>query len=382
MAAALRPTTRIAPLLAVTLAAALALAVAVGGSAAPPLVDAEAYVVQNASTGEVLASLDERERLPIASITKLMTALVTLEHAALDDVVTVSKRAAAVGESSIHLDVGERLTVADLLRAALIQSANDAANALAAHVGDGSIPRFVGLMNAKAQELGLTDTRFANPDGLDAPGHVSSARDVTKLARVAMQKPFIRETVRIVETSVAGRRLVNWNDLLSTFPRLLGVKTGHTNGAGWSEVAAARGPGVTIYATLLGGETRAGRNEDLAGLLAWGLARYRTVWAIDADRVYARARTAYGRPRVRLVAARPALRVVRIDRTLLERIVAPIEVALPVRAGQPLGEVQVLDRGTVIARSPLVAAAAVERPGRLERIGFYGERSLHHLWGA
>ena len=354
---------RIVPLLAVALAAALALALAVGGAAAPPLVDAEAYLVQNATTGEVLASLDDRERLPIASITKLMTALVTLEHAELDEVVTVSKRAAAVGESSIALTPGERLTVADLLRAALIQSANDAANALAAHVGDGSIPRFVGLMNARARELGLTDTRFANPDGLDAPGHVSSARDVTKLARVAMQKPFIRETVRVVETTVAGRRLVNWNDLLSTFPRLLGVKTGHTNGAGWSEVAAARGPGVTIYATLLGGETRAGRNQDLAGLLSWGLAQYRAVWAIDAERVYATARTAYAQPRVRLVAAKPALRVVRIERTLLERIVAPVEVELPVRAGQPLGEVQVLDRGTVIARSPLVAAAADRAAG-------------------
>ena len=372
---------RIVPLLAVALATAFALALAVGGAAAPPLVDAEAYVVQNATTGEVLASLDEREPLPIASITKLMTALVTLERAELDEVVTVSKRAAAIGESSIQLSAGERLTVADLLRAALIQSANDAANALAVHVGGGSVPRFVGLMNARARELGLTDTRFVNPDGLDAPGHVSSARDVTKLARVAMQKPFIRETVRIVETSVAGRRLVNWNDLLSTFPRLLGVKTGHTNGAGWSEVAAARGPGVTIYATLLGGETRTGRNQDLAGLLSWGLAQYRTVWAIDAERVYATARTAYAQPRVRLVAAKPALRVVRIERPLLERIVAPVEVELPVRAGQPLGEVQVLDRGTVIARSPLVAAAGIERPGRLERVGFYAERTLHHLWG-
>jgi serine-type D-Ala-D-Ala carboxypeptidase (penicillin-binding protein 5/6) len=337
--------------------------------------------VQNTSTGEVLAAFDERERLPIASITKLMTVLVTLEHAQLDDVVTVSRRAAAVGESSIDLAVGERLTVRDLIRAALIQSANDAANALAAHVGGGSIPRFVGLMNGKARRLGLTDTHFANPDGLDAPGHLSSARDVTLLARVAMRNPFVAETVRTVETSAAGRRLVNWNDLLTTFPHLLGIKTGHTNGAGWSEVAAARGPGLTIYATLLGGATREGRNEDLAELLAWGLARYRTVWAIDASRVYATARTAYGRAPMRLVAAKPALRVVRVDRPLGERIVSPIEVALPVRKGQRLGEVQVLDRGRVIARSPLVAASSVGLPGRADRIGFYARRTLHHLPG-
>jgi D-alanyl-D-alanine carboxypeptidase (penicillin-binding protein 5/6) len=366
---------------ALLLAVVAALVLAVTGVSAPPPVQAEAYLVQNATTGEVLAGFDERERLPIASITKLMTVLVTLEHAELDDVVTVTRGAAAIGESSIDLRVGERLTVSELIRAALIQSANDAANALAAHVGGGSIPRFVELMNAKARELGLTDTHFANPDGLDAPGHVSSARDVTKLARVAMQQPFVRETVRTVETSAAGRRLVNWNDLLSTFPHLLGVKTGHTNGAGWSEVAAARGPGLTIYATLLGGATRAGRNEDLAELLAWGLARYRTVWAIDGSRVYATARTAYGRAPMRLVAAKPALRVVRIDRPLAERIVSPIEVALPVRKGQRLGEVQVLDRGRVIARSPLVAARSLALPGRLDRIGFYARRTLHHLPG-
>ena len=102
--------------------------------------------------------------------------------------------------------------------------------------------------------------------------------------------------MRLVDATAAGRRLHTWNDLLSTFPNLLGVKTGHTNGAGWSQVAAARGGGVTIYATLLGGETREGRNADLSELLAWGLSRYRTVWAIDGGRTYGTVRTAYGKP--------------------------------------------------------------------------------------
>ena len=365
-------------LFAATLACLLAAVVA---TAAPPPVLAEAYVVQNAATGETLASLHEREQLPIASITKLMTALLTLERAKLDDVVTVTSRAAAVGESSIDLRPGERLTVRDLLRAALVQSANDAANALAAHVG-GSVPRFVALMNQRARELGLEDTQFVNPDGLDAPGHVSSARDVTKLARVAMRKPFVRETVRLVRAEAAGRTLSTWNDLLTADSRVFGVKTGHTNGAGWSQVAAARGGGVTIYATLLGGATREGRNADLAALLDWGFEQYRRAWTIEAGRVYATARTAYGRPPVRLVAAKPALRIVRIERMLVERVVAPLEVALPVRAGQRLGEVQVLDRGTVVASSPLVAAAAAPLPDRLDRVGFYAERTVHHLWGS
>ena len=362
-------------------AAARACVLAFASTAAPPPLHSEAYVVENGATGEVLATRDEREQLPIASITKLMTALVTLERVGLDEVVTVTGSAAAVGESTINLRPGERITVRDLLQAALIQSANDAATALAVHVA-GTVPGFVELMNERAGELGLTDTRFVNPDGLDAPGHVSSARDVTKLARVAMRKPFIRETVQIVDVTAAGRNLHTWNDLLSTFPKLLGVKTGHTDGAGWSQVAAARDGGVTIYATLLGGETREGRNEDLASLLRWGLAQYRTVWAIAGGRVYATARTAYDRPDVRLVAAEPTLRLVRVDRPLVERVVAPVEVELPVRAGQRLGEVQVLDRGEVVASSPLVAAAGVPRPDRLERVGFYAGRTVHHLWGA
>ena len=372
---------RVAFLLAVALAVAVAAASALA-AAPPPAVQAEAYYVQNTATGEVLAQHRERERLPIASITKLMTALVALERAELDELVTVNRRAAAVGESSIHLEAGERIPVRDLLTAALVQSANDAANALAAHVGRGSVPRFVALMNAKARRLGLTDTHFVNPDGLDAPGHVSSARDVTKLARVAMRHPFVRETVRIVEGTAGGRRITTWNDLLSTFPRLLGVKTGHTNAAGWSQVAAARGDGVTIYATLLGGRTRDGRNADLAALLSWGLSRYRASWSIASGSVYATAATAYGRPRVRLVAAKPALRVVHVERTLLERVVAPIEVALPVRKGQRLGEVQVLDGATVVASSPLVAAESIARPGRADRVRFYAGRTVHHLWEA
>ena len=123
----------------------------------------------------------------MASITKLMTVLVALDHASLDDVATISRHTASIGESTINLRPGERVTLRDLIRAALVQSANDAANAIAAFVGRGSVGRFVELMNARARALGLTDTHFANPDGLDAPGHVSSARDVTKLARVAMR---------------------------------------------------------------------------------------------------------------------------------------------------------------------------------------------------
>src|SRR5688500_14937230 len=155
----------------------------------------------------------------MASITKLMTSIVALEHASLDDVATVSRLTASVGESTINLRPGERVTLRDLLRAALIQSANDAANAIAALVGRRAGGRHPALMNERARQLGHVDTHCANPAGLHAPGHYASAADGTKLARVAMNKPFIRETVKLVTATAAGRQLDTWNDLLASFPR-------------------------------------------------------------------------------------------------------------------------------------------------------------------
>jgi D-alanyl-D-alanine carboxypeptidase len=155
-------------------AAAVVVAATPALAAAAPHPDARAYLVLNPATGDVLLRHHARERVPIASITKLMTVLVTLEHAKPSDVVTVAAAATSVGESSIYLRRGERLTVLDLVKAALIQSANDAAVALAVNVG-GSVGGFVQLMNAKAHELGLTDTHFENPDGLDAPGLLGRA---------------------------------------------------------------------------------------------------------------------------------------------------------------------------------------------------------------
>jgi serine-type D-Ala-D-Ala carboxypeptidase (penicillin-binding protein 5/6) len=358
--------------------AALALAQAAAG--ATPRVDARAWFVQNAATGEVLLAHNERARVPIASITKLMTVLVALERAPLDDVVTVTSRSASIGGSTIHLRPGERISVRDLVEAALIQSANDAASALAVHVGDGSEARFVELMNAKARALGLTATQFVRPDGLDAPGHFSTARDVTKLARVVMHQPVVRDIVARRTELAAGRLLRNWNDLLGTFPGLIGVKTGHTSGAGWSQVAAARGRGLTIYAAILGSPTRSRRNADLTELLAWGLSRYRVVPVVRSGRVYAQAETEFGRPPVGLVADRPLVRVVRVDRPLVERVVAPLAVPLPVRRGQTLGEVQIWAGAKLLGARPLVASESMHDPGLAGRIRWYAGRTLRNAW--
>jgi serine-type D-Ala-D-Ala carboxypeptidase (penicillin-binding protein 5/6) len=359
-----------------------ALALSAPSAAAPPQVTGRSFVVENGATGEVLLARNARERVPIASITKLMTVLLTLEHARPGETVLVSPFAASVGESSANLRPGERLTVRELLEAALIQSANDAADALAFYVGRGSDERFVSMMNTRARKLGLRDTHFVRPDGLDAPGHVSSARDVTFLARLVMNRPLVRQIVRQRSATISGgRALHTWNDLLSTYPGIVGVKTGHTSAAGWSQVAAARRRGVSVYATLLGSPDRVTRNGDLAELLDWGFSRYRPAAIVVRGRVYARAKLPYGRRPLELVAARSLVPTVRVDRPLVRRVVAASVAELPVARGQTLGRVLAYQRGRLLGSTPLVAARSVARPGLAGRAGWYATRTLHHVGG-
>ena len=362
------------------LLAALALA-SPAAAAAPSGIDARAYLVVDGATGELIAGKEAGRSVPIASITKVMTALVALERSQLDEVATVQPDATTTGGSVIGLRAGEQISVRDLVTAALIHSANDAAHALADHVG-GDEERFVAMMNARAKQLGLRHTHFVRPDGLDAFGHYSSARDVTTLARVAMQRPFLRTTVRRHEASIAGgRSLYVWNDLLRTFPGLIGVKTGHTSDAGWCQVAAAQGRGFTVYATLLGGPSRAERNEDLARLLRYGLSRYRVAPLVSPERVYATVETTWGRGPVKLVAEQPARRAVRLGAVLVERVVAPSVVSLPVRKGQALGEVRVYSGNRLVSRSPLVAQETISSPGLAGKVAWYGEKAAGNIAG-
>ena len=349
----------------VSLAALLAVA-GVAAAAPPPTVDADAVLFADG-------------RMPLASITKLLTALVTLEHARPRDVVTVSPQAVGRGGSTIFLVPGEQLRVRDLLAAALVQSANDAAFALAAHVGDGSVQRFVGLMNAEAAELGLDDTRYARPDGLDTPRHYSTAEDTLRLARLAMRQPLVRKLVRTRTIRVGNRTFRNWNDLLWTFDGLIGVKTGHTDDAGWTEVAAARRGGTSLYAVVLGSPTRAGRNADLTELLEWGFDQYARFTLVREGERYATASIPFAEEeRLELVAAEGASQVVRLGSgaQFVERVVAPAMVELPVRRGQKLGEVVVTDGEREVARVDLVAARDVEAPGFRDRAGWYADRAL------
>ena len=358
--------------------AALAL-LAASAAAAPPPVSAPAYVVRGGPEQVIVAARAPDARRAPASITKLMTVLVALEQARLGDVVTIPPAAASVGESSVGLRAGEKLTVGDLAIAALVPSANDAATALALYVGKGSLPRFVELMNAKAKALGLTSTHFENPHGLDQSGHVSSARDVTTLLTAALRNSFIRMwSARSTAKIAGGRTLASTDGLIGTLP-LVGAKTGHTNDSGWSQVAAVEKNGVRITASLLGAASESQRNAELASLLIWGLDQYRQV-VVTGDHVYGHAEVGYGRSPVPLVAARDVIRSVRVGRPLVERVVASTALPLPVTKGQRVGEVRVFADGRLIARTPLIAAASSPAVGVAGKAEWYARRTMHHVF--
>ena len=370
-------------LVVVAVVGAAILAAHAGALAGPaPQVEARSVLVGNGAAGTILYADRQARTSAIASITKIMTALVVLERTHPDDVVTVGGPAPTIGESSLGLRAGEKLTVRELMTAMLVYSANDAAYALAYHVGDGSVKRFVSLMNAEATELGLTDTHFVRPDGLDAASHYSSARDVFRLARIAMHKPLFRELVRIRRATVDGHRIQNRNDLLFSYTGTIGVKTGHTSEAGWSEVAAARRSGVTIYAVLLGGSSRDQRNADLARLLDWGFDQYRRVAIVRPGRTYAEALVPFSDRRLALVAEEQVVAVAQVGHPLVERVVAPAMVDPPVEKGDELGEIRIFDGKKLIATRPLVAAESVGAPSLGRRLRWYAGRALGHAGNA
>ncbi|MDH7487566.1 MAG: D-alanyl-D-alanine carboxypeptidase family protein [Anaerolineae bacterium] len=240
------------------------------GLAQPPAVTAQAALLADARTGAVLFQRNAHQRLPPASTTKIMTALLALERGDLADMVTVPPAALTVGEASMGLVAGETLTLEELLYGLLLISANDAAQTIAIHIA-GSVEGFVALMNARAAELGLTDTHFVNPHGLDAAQHFTSAADLLTLTRQVLGHADFGRIVATPEATVAGRVLVSTNELLGTYPGADGVKTGTTDAAGQCLIASARREEGQAIVILLGSGDRYG---DAAALLDFYFQHY------------------------------------------------------------------------------------------------------------
>jgi D-alanyl-D-alanine carboxypeptidase (penicillin-binding protein 5/6) len=339
---------------------------------------ASAILVQPETGDVVYAKNADRER-PIASTTKLMTALLTLERSSLDDVVPAAPYDPLPAESVINLRAGERMTVRDLLRGLLLASANDAAVTLADHVS-GSTPAFVKLMNRRARQLGLKHTHYANPVGLDAPGNYSTARDLSVLAQALLRKPFFAKTVNRPAARLATgshtRRILNRNLLVRQVPFVDGVKTGHTIQAGYVLVGAGTRNGVMLVSAVLGEPSEAARDTETLSLLRYGLRRYRNVVAVRDGQRLASAKLKYRDEHVPLVAARTVRQVVRKGSRPRIRVEGvPSEINGPLAARSRVGTVVVRSNGAEVARVPLVTARAVTEATLEDKAGSFFTRA-------
>jgi D-alanyl-D-alanine carboxypeptidase (penicillin-binding protein 5/6) len=343
--------------------------------ARPPQISARSSVLVDARDGHVLYQRAPRVRRPIASATKLMTAELALERFPLRKRLRAAPYRAAQAESRIDLRPGERISVGDLLRALLLESANDAAVTLARGVA-GSVSRFVEQMNERAKELGLDDTHFANPIGLDERGNFSSALDLSRLARRLLRNETFATIVDLprarLGTGARPRIVDNRNDLVARVPWIEGIKTGHTLGAGYVLVGAGTRKGAQLVSVVLGAGSEAARDADTLALLRYGFSSYRRVRVIRDGQRLARARVRFhGGRSVDLVALRPASVTIRRGEEIRTRLDAPDELTGPIEKSAEVGSVAVFRAGKQVKLIPLVTASRVPGAGLLRRLGEY-----------
>ncbi|WP_028059312.1 D-alanyl-D-alanine carboxypeptidase family protein [Candidatus Solirubrobacter pratensis] len=339
----------------------------------PAAVGAPSAIVIEVSTGTVACARQPDKRLLVGSTTKLMTALLTLERAKLSDTFTASNYRPAPIESQIGLQPGERMKVSDLLRGLLVESGNDAAAALAKGVG-GSEKGFVRLMNRRARQLGLHNTHYENPIGLDAAGNYSSARDLVTLATVLRTNAFFKKVVNSKSVTLKSgnhlRTFTNRNTLVLKLPYVNGVKTGHTNQAGYALVGSASRNGIQLISAVLDTPSESARDDDTAALYKWTFPRFQRIRPVIKGIAMASVPIRFGQgAKLKLVAARTIRRIVlRGHRAAVAtRVSAPAEVAGPIHSGQQLGRVEVRQSGKLVATVPLIAQSALPAAGITQR---------------
>jgi D-alanyl-D-alanine carboxypeptidase (penicillin-binding protein 5/6) len=325
----------------------------------------------DARDGHVFLSKAAAERRSIASTTKLMTALLALERAQPREVFTAPRYDALPVESKIDLRAGERMTVADLLEALLLESANDAAVAIAEGVS-GSREAFVAAMNERAAALGLEDTSYANPIGLDDPANYSTAADLAALTRMLMRRPRFARIVDMpsaeLESGARPRLVQNRNSLVAAYPFVDGVKTGYTGMAGNVLVGAASGGGARVISVVMGEPTESTRDADTLALLRYGLSRYTRRRALDEGRVVASPEIKYRDELAPLLPATGLNVTVRRGQRVRRVIDVPDEVEGPLEAGERVGSVAVFRGDELVRRVPLVTAGEVPGAGIARRI--------------
>jgi D-alanyl-D-alanine carboxypeptidase len=348
-----------------------------------PTLNAGSWTLIDADTGHYLAGKNPDERVSIASTTKIMVALVALdEDVDLDEQVTVSEKAASYA-GSVYSNIGlypyDRVSVRDLLTAALVPSGTDADYALAEHLGDGSVDEFVAKMNDKAKELGLKNTHFANPAGIDAPGNYSSAADLAKITREAMKYPEFRKIVNMPEATISTQDreidVVTTNLLVLPnsgydYGPATGAKTGTSVQAGPCVVATAQSGDESYIAVVLDAAGDLQRFEAARTALEYGFGEYEREPLVERQEPYAELELPYRRGEmVKLVAAKdvialagPGLEVVRSKTTQ--------EAPPSAKAGRKVGTVEVSVDGRSVGSSPLVVQKGYEEASLWQKVTY------------
>ncbi len=335
-------------------------------------INARSAILMEESTGDVLYESSPDERVPIASVTKIMTMLLIMEAVdsgkiAPDDMVTVSENAMSYGGSTMFLETGEQLTVSDMLKGIAVASANDGCVAMAEHLA-GSESAFVDMMNAKAAELGMENTHFVNTNGLDADGHYSSARDVAIMSRALISHRTIFDYTSIWMDTLRGGKfqLANTNKLIRFYEGANGLKTGSTSEALCCLSATAKRDNMQLIAVVLGAPTSKERFAAARSLLDYGFANYSVNEQVTAGEEIETAPVEKGlTDSVGVMAAESYSTLVRKgqEENINKEIILDEKITAPVEEGQKIGAVKITRDGETLAEIDLCAAQSVEKKG-------------------
>lgn len=355
---------------AVLSAAMLAMPAPSGAAGDPPQIEAASWALIDARTGQTLARKADNRRLPMASTTKMMTAYLALRRLEMDEVVTAADYQGAPAESLMGLESGQEISVRDLLYGLILLSGNDAAVALATAVS-GSVPRFVRLMNRTARRLGLRNTSYENPIGLDGERQYSSAADLVRLGRILMEMPRFRPIASARSAKLRSFRppaeIETGNEFVRDTSWATGIKTGYTSLAGYILASAGRRRAVELIASVMGTSSEAARDAQTVRLMDYGFSLYEKRVPIRTGRPVQRIPVRFEDRDLPVSSPRPVRIGVREGEDLVVSIDLPEEVEGPVRKGRRLGTATVSLDGDRIGRVPLLADRAVAEPGLLER---------------
>lgn len=345
-------------------------------------IDGFSAVLMEPSSGEILFCKDPDRKLPPASVTKLMVMLLALEaidrgEIKLTDVISASPEACRMGGSQIWLEPGEEMTVADLLKAVCIVSANDASYALGEHLA-GSEENFITLMNKRAGELGLKNTHFVNTTGLEPDGggigNLTSAREMAILAREVIKHPIVFKWTSVWIDSLRDGKsfLRNTNKLVRFFRGCDGLKTGYTDKAGYCLVATAQREGVRMIAVVMKSSTIDSRSRDISTMFNYGFSQYKAYRVCQAGDIAGQVKVFRGKETV-LDALVPRELTAILKRNQKGEVIKKVKldrmIAAPVKKGQIIGEVVLTYEGKPCGRMELVAAKDVARAGFFELWG-------------